>query len=206
MNKKDIKKKCNSSIGRQYSSEHFDIKKFVRGLNVLSPVWWAKTSNEILRLTIVGAIVFGVVFATGYWQGIKKKPVILGYKDFIAYLERDGEQHKIEVKKGALYFDDKVVRVSDVPQLKPYGIKIRPKFFAGVGSGIEPEIGIGTEILHYFKWNLDVFGTQKAAYIGVSYDMELAEWMRNSSAGIAIGKAWKDLSETRFIFYWSIKF
>lgn len=193
-------------MGKNIKKEHFDKRKFARGLNIFSPVWWAKTSNEMFRLIIVGAIIFGIVFVTGYWQGLKRKPVILGYKDFVAYITRNGDQHKLEVKKGALYFNDKVVRVSDVPQLKPYGIKIRPKFFAGIGSGLEPEVGIGTELAHYFKWNLDVFGTQKAAYIGISYDMELAEWMRNSSAGIAIGKAWTNLEDTRFIFYWSIRF
>lgn len=199
--------KDNCYIGKQYKKvEKFSAKKFMKGMNVLSPIWWAKTTNSLFRMLIIAGIVFAIIFGSGYWQGLKRKPVILGYKDFVAYITRDSEEHKLEVKKGMLYFDDKVVRVSDVPQLKPFGIKIRPKLFAGVGSGIEGELGLGAEVFHYFKWNLDVFGTNKGAYVGISYDMELAEWMRNSSAGFAIGKAWENLEDTRFIFYWSIRF
>ncbi|MFX0084310.1 MAG: hypothetical protein ACFFAU_01450 [Candidatus Hodarchaeota archaeon] len=200
----------NCSVGKKYKKKNgdsWDGKKYLSGLNVLSPAWWGKTSNMVLRLFIVAAIVFGITFASGYWQGMKRKPVVLGgYKDFIAYLERGGVEHKLEVRDGHIYLDEKIVRASDVPQLKPYGIKIRPKIFAGVSTAVDAEVGLGAEIAHYFKWNFDVFGTQKAAYFGVSYDLELADWMRNSSVGAAFGKAWRDTNDSRFIFYWAWKF
>jgi len=200
----------NCSIGKKRKNrEKFDRRKFWSGFSgLLDPVGWAKDFMGLfnVRKLVTYILILGLIFGYGYWKGIGNKPIILGYKDFITYIERNGEQHKIEVKKGMLYFDNKRVNVSDVPQLKPYGIKIRPKLFAGVGSGIEGEVGLGAEIAHYFKINLDLFGTNRGAYIGLSYDMELAEWMRNSSAGVAIGKAWDNLEDTRFLFYWSIKF
>jgi len=198
----------NCSVGKKWKyRERFELKKFGKGFNILNPIWWSKALSDFFKVLIICGIVFGLIFGYGYWKGMKRKPIILGgYKDFIAYLERDGEQHKLEVRDGHVYLDNKIVRASDVPQLKPYGIKIRPKFFAGVSSAGEGEVGLGAELAHYFKFNLDVFGTQKAAYLGVSYDLELADWVRNSSTGIAIGKAWSNSEDTRILWYWSLKF
>lgn len=196
----------NCSIGKQYRvKEKWETKKFFSGFNILNPVWWAKTLNEFFRIVIILSIIVGIIFASGYWQGMKRKPVKLGYKDFIAYVEKDGETHKIEVKNNTLRFDDKIVRAQDIPELKPYGIKIRPKLFAGISNSADAEVGIGAEVFHYFKWNLDVFGTQKGAYIGVSHEVELAEWIQNSSVGVAMGKAWDNPNDNRFLFYWSTK-
>jgi len=203
--------KLNCSIGKKYKKngrEPWSWSKFRNGFFALRDgEGWGKDITSIfnVRKFIIYALILGLIFGYGYWKGIGNKPIILGYRDFITYIERNGEQHKIEVKKGMLYFDDKRVKVSDVPQLKPYGIKIKPKFFAGIGvSG--GEVGLGAELAHYFRFNLDVFGTQKAVYAGISYDIEWAEWIRNSSTGIAIGKAWQNPEDTRILWYWSIKF
>ena len=118
---------------------------------------------------------------------------------------RDGTEHKVEVRSGQLFLDDKGMTVSDIPQLKPYGIRIRPKLFAGVGAS-GGEVGIGAEVFHYFKWNVDVSGTQKAAYVGVSWDVRLGSLIENSSVGISFGKAWKDPDDSRILVYWSIAF
>ena len=198
------KKKFNCSIGKKYK-EPFSGKKFVSGLNLFNGVWWSKTFSEVYRIAVVAAIVFGLVFASGYWQGMKRKPILLGYKDFIAYATRNGVEHKVEVRSSQLYLDDKRMTVSDIPRLKPFGIRIRPKLFAGIGSE-GSEVGLGAEIVHYFKWNLDVFGTQKAVYAGISWDVRLDGWIENSSVGLAAGKAWTDLEDTRFLFYWSVSF
>lgn len=199
----------NCNVGKKWKyREKFDRRKFWSGFSgLMDPVGWAKDFMGLfnIRKLVVYVLILGLIFGYGYWKGIGNKPIILGYKDFITYIERNGEQHKIEVKKGMLYFDDKRVNVSDVPHLKPYGIKIRPKLFAGVGAS-GGEVGLGAELAHYFKFNLDVFGTQKAAYLGISYDIEWAEWIRNSSTGIAIGKAWQNPEDTRILWYWSIKF
>jgi len=196
----------NCSVGKkQKYREKFELRKFGKGFNILNPIWWGKAITDFFKVLIICGIIFGLIFGYGYWKGIGNKPILLGYKDFVSYIERNGEQHKIEVKKGMLYFDDKRVNVSNIPQLKPYGIKIKPKLFAGLGTS-GGEVGIGAELAHYFKFNLDVFGTQKAAYLGISYDIEWAEWIRNSSTGIAIGKAWQNPEDTRILWYWSIKF
>jgi len=200
--------KLNCVVGKQYKyKEPWSSKKFWSGFNIVNPVWWSKTFNEVYRFLIVAGIIAIILVSFGYWQGMKRKPIILGgYKDFIAYLERNGEQHKLEVRDGHVFLDNQIVRASDVPQLKPYGIKIRPKLFAGISSIGNGEVGLGMELAHYFRWNLDVFGTQKAIYAGISYDVELADWMRNSSAGISFGKAWEDPNDNRFLFYWALKF
>jgi len=198
----------NCSIGKKWKKgERFELRKFGKGFNILNPIWWSKALSDFFKVLIICGIIFGLIFGYGYWKGMKRKPLIFGgYKDFIAYTEINGEERKVEMRDGHLYIDEKVLRVSDVPQLKPYGIKIRPKLFAGVSSIGEGEVGLGAELAHYFRWNLDVFGTKKAVYAGVSYDIELADWMRNSSAGIAFGKAWENPDDSRFLFYWALKF
>jgi len=201
--------KLNCSIGKKWKHrERFDRRKFWSGFTgLMDPVGWAKDFMGLfnIRKLVTYTLILGLIFGYGYWKGIGSKPILLGYKDFVAYAVRNGIEHKVEVRSSQLYLDDKLMTVSDIPQLKPYGIKISPKLYAGVGAS-GGEVGIGAELAHYFKFNLDCFGTQKAFYAGISYDIEWAEWIRNSSTGIAIGKAWKNPEDTRILWYWSIKF
>lgn len=185
--------------------EKFSGKKLISGFNIFSLVWWSKAITDTFKVLIVFVIVVSLTFGIGYWRGMRSKPVILGYRDFVTWINNGNDEHKIEVRDGKLYFNDRMVRVSDVPRLKPYGVHIKPKLFVGTGSNLEAEVGVGAEVAHYFKLNLDLFGTNKAFYGGISYDLEIEGWLENSSTGLAIGKGW-DLEDTRLLWYWSWKF
>ena len=172
---------------------------------------WKKFRGGFWNILIYGVII-ALIFGAGYITGFGKSPVDVGYKDFTAIVtEKDGTHHTIAVKNHILYFDGKVVHQSDIPQLRPYGIEFKPKVFFGVGAstGITDgsgEIGIGAQIAHFYKLNLDVFGTQKAIYAGLSYDLSFKQdILSNSSIGIAVGKTW-DMQDTRFLVYWAIRF
>lgn len=190
---------------KRKTKEYFNVKKFLAGINIFNPLMWVKTLVYSFRQLIIIAVIIGLIFGMGRWSGKKDKPVILGYKDFTAYIDNgSGREHKLEVKGGRLYFDNKVVKVRDVPGLRPYGIRIRPKLFAGLGFD-GGEVGLGAEVAHLYKLNLDIFGTNKAFYAGVSYDIDIEGWVQNSSTGIALGKSW-DMLDTRALWYWSWKF
>lgn len=200
-------------IGKKYKKgERFSIKKLAKGFNIFSPIWLAKALSDTFKVVFVCLLIFGLTFGIGYFKGQQQKPVLLGYRDFRAYVIDDsGKKHKIQVKNNILYFNKAMVRVKDVPGLKEFGINIRPKMFFGVGSeGIEP--GIGIQTAYYRKFSLDLFGTiKKAVYIGISREIEYKNIIQNSSVGIAIGtKISKLLEENkkdiRFLLYYSIKF
>jgi hypothetical protein len=210
----ELKKKESTLL--KLNNEAFSFKKFFKGLNLFDPVGWAKWVVSFARTIVVLALVAGIVFGCGYWKGRGGKPVNIGYKDFTAEIKQpNGDVHKVESRGGILYFDNAVVTRDKIKDLAQFGIHIRPKLFFGIGSGFEPEIGAGFQLLEYRKFNLDIFGTQKAAYIGVSYDLELPgvarSLIQNSSVGVAVGRSWDslfgdDVEAWRGIVYWSIKF
>jgi hypothetical protein len=156
--------------------------------------------------TIIGAIVFGI----GYWKGHNSKPVFVDMKDFRAEVtcKQTGLKHEIGVKNYRFYFDGKTITEGDIPKLKPYGIELHPKLFAGLGTN-GPAIGAGFELAHFYKLNLDAFlMSDKAAYVGISYDLSMdsnkLNWFENSSVGLAAGRGLA--GDTRVMIYWSIKF
>lgn len=210
----ELKKKEDTLL--KLNKEAFSFKKFFNGLNLFDLVGWSKWFMGAIRTIVVLALVAGIVFGCGYWKGIGGKPVNIGYKDFTAEIKQpDGTVHKVESRGGILYFDNAIVTRDKIKDLAQFGIHIRPKLFFGIGSGFEPEIGAGFQLLEYKKFNLDLFGTQKAVYVGVSYDLELPglakSLIQNSSVGVAVGRSWDSLfgndSEAwRGIIYWSVKF
>ncbi len=211
---KDLQKKEKELL--KITVEPFSLKKFFKGLNLFDLVGWAKWFSGAVRTLVVVALIGGLIFGTGYWQGRGTRPVNVGYKDFVAEIKQsNGDMHKVESKGGVLYFDNQVVTYNKIKDLEKFGIHLRPKLFFGIGSGFEPEIGVGFQLLEYKKFNLDVFGTQKAIYVGISYDLELPgmakSLIQNSSVGVAVGKSWdslfgSDVEDWRGIIYWSIKF
>lgn len=196
--------------------ERWSFKKFLKIFDLSDLVEWSKWLGGALKTVVIMALIGGLIFGTGYWQGRGGKPVNIGYKDFVAEVKSpDGSLHKVEVRNGILYFDNGVVTQNKIKELEAFGIKIRPKLFFGIASGFEPEVGLGLQVLKYKKFNLDVFGTQKALYVGVSYDLELPGFgkslIQNSSVGVAVGKSWDSLfgnesEDWRGIIYWSLKF
>ena len=192
--------------------EKFSAIKFIKGFNIFSPIWLAKALSDTFKIVIVFGLIFGITFGFGYLRGKRTQPVVLGYKDFeVQIIGEDGKRHKIEVKNHILYFDKKMVRVSDVPKLKPYGVGIKPKVFMGIGKeGLEP--GLGAQVAYYKKFSVDIFGTiKKSVYIGISRDIDFKDYIKNSSIGIAIGTKLDNLlnknrQDIRFLVYWSWKF
>jgi|GEM_PF-5606563 len=198
------------------TKEKFSVKKALSSFNILDPIAWMKWFSGAFRTVIVLALVVALIFSAGYFKGVGDKPINVGYKDFTAQVKaKDGTVHTVSVKGGILYFDKQVVHGHDVKELEQFGIKIRPKVFFGMGTALEPEIGAGFQLLKYQKFNLDLFGTQKALYVGVSYDLDFSgtagTLIQNSSVGIAVGKSWNsmfgdDTNDNRVLLYWSVKF
>lgn len=206
--------KLNCKIGHQYKKDKFDIRKFGRGFNILNPIFWAKTSNSLFRMLVVGAIVFGIIFSWGYITGTRNKPIKIdiGYgKEAIIEINDEGDHIYID-KKGYMFVRDKdknilkQICVKDIPGLKkklaPVGFQLQPIFIGGLGlgdKGAEGEVGVGISFLRYWKLQLETFLTQCGIYIGTSYKVT-----DNSGAGLAIGKGYR--GDDRIMFYYRFNF
>jgi len=206
----ELKKKKKELTGK----EDFDLKKFMgEGFGLFDPIQWCKWLNGVFKTLLITAIIVGIVFGIGYWKGKKSKPIMVDMENFKAKVMckyEPGKQHDISVKDYKMYFDDKPITEGDIPKLKPYGIELHPKLFAGYGTK-GPAIGAGFELAHFYKLNLDAFAmSDKALYAGVSYDLSMDEnkttWFDNSSVGIAVGKGFESVDDTRIMAYWSMKF
>jgi len=195
--------------------EDFDSKKFTsRFFGLFDVVGWAKWINQFIKTLLVLVLITGIIFGVGYWKGKGSKPVFTDSKDFTMELvcKDTGKKHLLVVKNGKYYFDGKVVTAKDLPALKPYGIELHPKLFAGVGSK-GPAVGAGFEFAHFYKLNADVFlMSDKAIYLGVSYDLRMdatkaaMNWFENSAIGLAVGKGLDNPEDTRIMLYWTIRF
>jgi len=209
-----LKKKINKLSKK--SPEQFSTVRLIQGFNIFDLVSWSKWLSSAFKTILILGIVVGLIFGTGYMKGRNNGPINVNYEDFIANVQsEDGSKHKVEVRKGRLYFDGEVISKTKIKNFEKFGLYIKPKLFFGIGSQFEPEVGAGFQFLEFKKINLDLFGTQKALYIGVSYDLELPGiakgLVRNSSIGVAMGKSWDDIldnesEDLRGIIYWSIKF
>lgn len=204
--------KTNCYIGKKtkikpkVNNEFFSFRKFIHGLNIFCLDFWYKAIPNFFKTILVAAIIGGTIFGVGYWRGVRDKPVITRHQDFIVYIEdKRGDTHKIEVRDHQLYFNDEKVRVKDVPSLRPYGIKITPKLFAGVGNIEDVEIGVGAEVAYVYDFNLDLFVTGLGIYAGISYDLDFSRFFQNSAIGVAIGRDW-ELVDNRFLIYWTLRF
>lgn len=208
-------------LANNTTKEDVNGRKFFNGmLNVLNPVQWLKTITMFfnLRILLIVAIICGVMWFKGY----QHKPVMVNCKDFVvetvvtAGLNR-GDTLRIKSSRGHMYYQfihkdgtkskEWVVRQKDIPMLKPYGIELKPKFFAGFGTD-GPAAGVGVELAHFWKLNLDAFFmSDLALYLGISYDLESSNrFLSNSAVGLAIGKSIKNVDKTNIMLYWSIKF
>ena len=209
---KELKKERKTLI--KNTGEPFSWKKLgYRFFGIFNWVTWSKWLVNKLKDLIVIILVVGVCFGVGYFKGKQGKPIFLDINDFETKIkcELTGEWHTLEIRDYKLYFDGVVVTVKDIPKIEAYGIDIYPKLFAGIGVQFKPHMGIGFELAHFYKFNFDAFiMTDKALYIGISYDIrwknEKWDWFRNSSVGLATGKSIENLDETRIILYWTIPF
>ena len=213
----------NSSIGRSYNApvEKVSGSKFATGmLSFFNPVLWLKdlfSLFNIRKLTIY-AIILGVIFAYGWYQGTQGKPIKMdiGYGKE-ALIKLNG--HFLHITKdGYVYVEDKdgnklkQLSVKDIPYLKrklsPFGLQLKPILVGGYGISdfgkSSPEVGVGVSWLRYYKFRLDSFLTQKGVYpVGVSYKLD-GLGLENSAVGVGIGKGYS--GDNRAIVYFRVGF
>ena len=203
----------NTEKDKIINNESFSIKKLAsKGFGLFDLVQWSKWLNNTFKTLLVTVIILSVFFGFGYWKGKSGKPIWVNMEDFHAKVKckYSDHIHDISVINYEMYFDDKKITEGDIPKLKPYGIELKPKLFAGVGLD-GTSIGFGSEVAHFYKFNLDIFAmSDRAIYTGISYDLNLKnekiDWFSNSSLGIGMGKSTKQPLDNRVIFYWTIKF
>ena len=189
------------------ANEAFDAKKFVRGLNPFSLVGWAKKFAYTFRVAIIAGLVFLGLFGYGYWKGYKNRPVQVNMADARIIIDSADGQHELIIKDGKMTFDGKPIAVKNIEALKPYGIELRPKVVAGVTSSGSPAAGLGLEVAHAYKFNLDLLALYKFLGIGVSYDLHLEKPFKidSSSIGLGVGRDFT-ADENAVILYYSIQF
>jgi len=218
--RKNIAKKTNASVGRQYKKnghESWSWSKFLNGMFALrDSEGWGKDISGIfnVRKLVMYGIVLIIVATYFYVQGRGTKPVKIdiGYgKEAILEVNEKGDHVYID-KKGFVYFRDKdenilkQLSVADIPGLKkklsPIGFQLQPIFVGGVGLGVDGvvgEVGAGVSFFRYWKMQLEVFLTQYGIYAGTSYKIT-----DNSGTGLAIGKGW--YGDDRMIWYYRFNF
>ncbi len=189
-------------------NERFSIRKFLRGLDPLNPIVWIKTLVHLFRFVIITAIIFGLFLGIGYWHGKRSAPVQVNMADTEIHLtDRDGKNHVLKIKDGQIKFDGKSVKVKDIPSLKPYGIELHPKAIAGITSSGTPTAGVGLEVAHFYRFNLDLLPLYKFLGIGLSYDLRLDGPIKidNTSLGLGVGHDF-NYDEKAAIIYMAIEF
>lgn len=222
---KELRKK-RAEIANNTPKEQINGGKLANGLcNFWNPVLWLKDITSVfnIRKIIIFTIIFSLIFGFGYMKAWKNKPILVNAKNFIIEttiqqgIER-GDILRIEAQNGKMFYQfirknginspKYPITNKDLPKLKPYGIKLKPKIFLGFGTQ-GPAVGAGFEIAHFWRLNLDVFGmSDKAVYVGISYDIDTKTDgpFANSTVGIAMGKSLENTVETRILVYWSVKF
>lgn len=185
--------------------EKFDPLKFMKGMDFLSPVLWAKTASHTLRVAIiVGLITLGY----GYYKGRQNRPINVNTEDaVIKVVNGDGKTHEIRFRNHQMYFDEKLVKTKDIPSLKPFGIEVRPKLAAGVTTAGNPAVGLALEVAHAYNFNLDLLAMMPFIGAGISYDIHLEKPFRidNTSVGIGVGRD-LEVNENAAIIYMAIEF
>jgi len=210
MNKKEEIKKLKLKIKelKKQHDDYFNLEKFIRGLNIFSGRFWGKfLYNQIHNLIMILflLLIFFLGTAIGWFGGVKNKDIEIGCNDTpkIEFrIDGDDRIHTFQIKDHKLYIDGVAKKVKDIPELKPYGIDIKPKLFVGYSK--KEDMGVGTEIAHLWNFSFDMFGTRYGLFAGVSYDLDV-KFLRNTNIGIAIGKDW-DFENTLGMIYFSIRF
>lgn len=188
--------------------ESFSLRKFISGFDLFNLVSWAKALVYTFRALIIIGIVIGLIFGVGYWKGKRNAPVKVDMADTLIILKgADGERHELKIKDGTMTFDDRVVKVGDIPSLKPYGIELHPKAIAGIVSTGKPTAGVGLEFAHFYRFNAELLALYQFLGVGVSYDLRLDGPIRidNSSLGIGIGRDFEE-NESAVVIYYGIAF
>ena len=188
--------------------EKFSVRKLVQGLNPLDPVGWAKASVLTLKSLILVGLVLLALYGYGYWKGYRNRPVQVDMKDAVIHLKNgEGKTHELKAKDGRLYFDGQPVKTSNIKNQSPVGIELHPKAVTGVTSSGNVAAGVGLEVAHAYRFNLDLLALYKFLGAGVSYDIRLEKPVVVDNTSICIGVG-RDLEtdENAAILYVGIEF
>ena len=119
----------------------------------------------------------------------------------------EGNTHELKIESGTMTFDGRPVKVGDIPSLKPYGIELHPKAIVGITSSGTPTAGVGLELAHLYRFNLDLLPLYKFLGIGLSYDLRLDGPIKidNTSIGLGIGRDF-NADENAVILYMGLEF
>ena len=223
--------KLNSSIGKKYKlvevkeREFFSMGKFVSGFFAMfSPVGWAKDIVGLfnVRKLIVYALILGMIFGYGYWQGKINQNLLIDigeYKDSYIKLLDDNVLHIDE--NGTVTIEDangnilKTLKSKDLDalkkQLRPFGFELSPIGVIGIGGStdgsLDGEGGIGIRWFRAWRINFESFLTNKGIYpLGISYKLD-GIGLKNSSFGIGAGTSYDNfLADKRLLAYFGVKF
>lgn len=199
--------------------ERFNFKKLFIGLfSAFNPILWAKDLVSLfsIRKIVIYLLIAGGIFCYAWNTGYQDRPVKIdvGYGKE-ARVNLDGGQYLYIDKNGKVFLKDirnntiKQISVKDVPnlreQLSSFGINFKP-IVVGAGSidkegKPKGEIGIGFELLRFWKLTVDAFATSyPAVYVGTSY-------MITSNTGIGVGGGYGLTDGSRrVIIYGKIRF
>lgn len=212
----ELKKKKQELLTQD--KEVFQWDKLGSGFNFLNPIWWSKALTDSFKVLIVFGIIFGLIFAFGYYRGVKGKPVRvdLGYEEAVEIQVPNSDLRLYKPKNSdRLYWIDKDgnkidVKVADIPSLKkalkPYGIVFEPYAIGGVGfgeKGTEAELGAGVYFLKYYLARFGLHLTQKGIYVGIGYKLS-GLGLNNTAINLSYGKGYS--GDERILFGLTINF
>lgn len=160
------------------------------GISFLKLLDWIKSQVHIIRGSVlIVLIVLATLYGVGYWRGRKSKPAYIHEQD-AKFLVRnhDNKEHTLEFKEGKIYFDDKLVRESQLEN-KPYGFDFQPKTLIAYPS--EYGLGIGARVAYFYQVDLDCLVIPYYLGAGISYNPKF-KLFKNTSIGIGFGHNLKE--------------
>ena len=190
------------------ADERFNLRKFLRGLNLLEPVGWAKATVLTVRLVLMISVVALIVFGYGYLKGYRNRPVQVDMTNATVMLKNgEGKTHELKAKDGKLYFDGQPVKTKNVKNQAPIGIELHPKAVTGVTSSGNVAAGVGLEVAHIHRFNLDLLALYRFLGAGLSYDIRLEKpvVIDNASIGIGVGRDFES-GENAALLYLGLEF
>lgn len=182
--------------------EKWNTSKFLDGVtNITNAKQWGQTLSWWLnfRNWIIIGLICSVIFGYGYWKGLQGKPIKidLGYGKE-ANIKLNG--HYLHIyKDGSVYVEDekgnkiKQIQVKDIEGLKkklaPYGIICQPYISLGgamTKKGLKQDMGVGLNLLKYYKWLAGTWLSNNGIWLGVDYKLT-----DNFAIGGGVGKGYK---------------
>lgn len=204
--------------------EKFDIKKAKEVFNITDLVQWVKTFAITFRVLILAGIILGIVYGVGYYQAIKKRPVVpLNIEQYLkegksVRIKLDGDYFEIDPKEGMRVTDangkiKKIIKVEDIPVLdeafnpiaweKPNLIGI---YGLGFGSTAQTEYGAGIDMVRLWKAHLGVILTNSGAYLEANYPIKRIGFINLNNTSLLGGTGYSYKGERQHIIGLKLRF